>query len=71
MMSKDSIAFGNIPTWVSSDLDKGRQGEDIASQVLQSFVEMGFRTIYLVPPILKGGRRDYDAAQSVLESFRR
>lgn len=71
MMSRDSIGFGNIPTWVSSDLNKGRSGEDIASQVLQSFVKMGLRTIYLVPPILKGGLRDYDAAQSVIESFRR
>jgi hypothetical protein len=38
--------------------------------VLRSYVDEGFRSIYLVPPIMRGGRRDYEAAQRVIEAFR-
>ena len=70
LMTQDSIVFGNIPQWVTDDLAKGRSGADIALQVLRGFTDAGIRSIYLVPPILRGGRRDYEAAQAVLEAFR-
>lgn len=70
VMSPDSIVFGDIPAWVKSDLDKDRSGVDVALQVLGGFLDRGFRSIYLVPPILKGGRRDYEAAQRFLEAHR-
>ncbi len=56
--------------WVTDDLGRGRPGTEIAVKVLEAFVTAGFRTFYLVPPILRGGRRDYEAAQAVLEAFR-
>ena len=70
VMSLDSIVFGEVPGWVNEDLAKDRPAEDIALQVLGAFVDEGFRSIYLIPPILRGGQRDYDAAQRVLEAFR-
>jgi 5,10-methylenetetrahydrofolate reductase len=70
VLTTDSIVFGEVPEWVSSDLAKGRRGDDIAAQIVQQFVDEGFRSIYLVPPILKGGRRDYEAAQRVLAAFK-
>ena len=70
VMTGDSIVFGDIPGWVSDDLKKGRSGEDIALQVLTQFVEEGFKSIYLIPPIMRGGRRDYDAARRVIEGLR-
>ena len=39
-------------------------------QLTQGFRDAGFRTIYLIPPILRGGRRDYAAAQQVIEALR-
>ena len=71
VMAQDSIAFGNLPQWVADDLARGRSGGDIALEVLHGFVAAGFRSFYLVPPILRGGRRDYDAARAVLEAFDR
>ncbi len=71
IMTPDSLVLGKVPQWVTDDLAKGRAGEDIALEVLAKFTEHGFRSFYLVPPILRGGRRDYEAAQSVLEAFRR
>ena len=69
VMSTESIVFGNVPQWVTDDLEAGRSGPDIALQVLNDFAQAGIRSIYLVPPILRGGRRDYEAAQAVLEAF--
>ena len=70
VLTKESIVFGNVPAWVTDDLSQGRSGEDIALQVLRDFTNAGIKSIYLVPPILRGGRRDYEAAQAVLEAFR-
>ena len=70
VMVRESIPFGDIPQWVIDDLAKGRSGVDLALQVLHEFKEAGFRSFYLVPPILKGGLRDYEVAQAVVDAFR-
>ena len=70
VLTQDSIVFGDIPEWISEDLRKGRPGELIALQLLRQFVDDGFRSIYLIAPILRGGRRDYAAAQRVIEGFK-
>ncbi len=70
VMTPESIVFGDVPAWVTDDLESGRPGQDIATDVLGQFIDRGFRTIYLVPPILRGGRRDYETAQLVIEAAR-
>ena len=70
VVAQDGVIFSSVPQWVTDALKKGRSGEDIALQVLNQFSESGLRSIYLVPPIMRGGRRDYEAAQAVLEGFR-
>ena len=70
VMAPEGITFGNIPQWVTDDLEKGRPGRDIALQILDDFASAGLDTIYLVPPILRGGRRDYETTQAVLEMLR-
>ena len=67
VLTQDSIMLGSVPEWVTDDLAKARSGVDIALQVVASYARAGLRSIYLVPPILRGGRRDYEAAQAVLE----
>ena len=71
VMAPDGVVLGDVPEWVTRDLSGGRPGDEIAVQVLRDFVAAGFRSIYLVPPIMRGGRRDYEAAQRVIEAFRR
>lgn len=70
VMALEGIAFGNIPQWVTDDLEKGRSGRDIALQVVEDFTSAGIDTIYMVPPIMRGGRRDYETTQAVLEAVR-
>jgi len=68
VLDKDGIVLGNVPTQIRQELDGGKPGSDIAIELLQLYLEAGIRGVYLVPPILRGGARDYDAAQQVLES---
>ncbi|MCH7528502.1 MAG: methylenetetrahydrofolate reductase [Candidatus Marinimicrobia bacterium] len=69
VLDVDGIVLGNVPPGMRQELDGGRAGSDIAGELLQQYVEAGIRGVYLVPPILRGGARDYEAAQQVLESI--
>ena len=68
IMVKDGVLFSTVPATVRKDLEKGREGTDVALETLDRFVEEGVNRVYVVPPILKGGARDYEAAQTVLEA---
>lgn len=70
MMAQNGVSFAQVPQWVHDDLDRGRSPADIGIQTLTDFIAAGLRTIYLLPPILSGGRRDYAAAQYALERIR-
>lgn len=70
MMASDGLFFGELPKWVSRDLAAGRPGHDIAIQSVGELIDAGFRSIYLIPPVFKGGRRGYEAAQKVLAEFK-
>ena len=69
VMAPGSLALGDVPRRVTDDLAAGRPGADIAAQLVGELTDAGFRTFYLVPPILRAGRRDYDAAREVLARF--
>ena len=66
VLDKDGIVLGNVPPEMRQQLDEGRPGVDIAIELLRQFVDDGVRGVYLVPPILRGGARDYEAARQVL-----
>lgn len=69
ILTENNPVFSNIPSWVAQDLNKGRSGEDIACQTISNFIELGFNSIYLFPSVRRGGERDYEAAQRVMEAF--
>ena len=69
MVANNSIVFGEIPSWITDNLRRGREPVDISLEVLHSFLDEGFKSIYLTPPILKGGNRDYDSAQRIIKSI--
>jgi 5,10-methylenetetrahydrofolate reductase len=70
VLVKGGVLFSNVPDELSQELDKGRPGTDIALELLADLRELGIKRIYLIAPILKGGARDYKAAQAVLEAAR-
>ena len=71
VLDRDGIVLGDLPEGIKADLEKGRPGVEIAAEQLHAFLNAGIRGVYLVPPILRGGARDYEAAQRVLETIGR
>lgn len=70
ILEAGGILFSSVPQSVRDELEGGRRGADIALEMLQGLLSHGINRIYLVPPILRGGARNYDAAQEVLEAAR-
>jgi 5,10-methylenetetrahydrofolate reductase len=70
VLAPDGVIFSDVPRSVTEQLERGRSGVEIAVELIARFAEQGFRSIYLVPPIFRGGRRDYEAAQRVIEAAR-
>ena len=66
ILEADGIIFSSVPQEVRDQLAEGRTGVEIALELYQKFQESGLRNIYLVPPIRRGGARDYGAAREVL-----
>jgi 5,10-methylenetetrahydrofolate reductase len=69
VLIKDGVIFSHVPQGVRDDLERGRDGADIALELLDAYLGAGIDAIYLVPPILRGGARDYKAAGRVLEAI--
>ena len=67
---EDGVTFGDVPDWVTSDIRRGRSGEDIAVELASRYLELGYRSLYLLASVFRGGRRDYVACQRVIERVR-
>jgi 5,10-methylenetetrahydrofolate reductase len=63
VLEKESLIYGEMPTQVRRDLDQGRPGSEIAYELFESLRQEGLRGFYVIPPILRGGARNYDAAR--------
>ncbi len=70
VLVQGGLIFGDVPPAMKSDLERGRPGPEIALELLRSLMDAGCDAFYLIPPILKGGARDYEAAQRVLAALR-
>jgi 5,10-methylenetetrahydrofolate reductase len=66
VLTKDSLTLGSVPAAWREALEAGRSGADLAAEVLEGFYAAGLRALYVVPPILRGGARDYAATAAAL-----
>ncbi len=64
------IIFSSVPESIRQDLAKGRDGIELALEVLEQLQNFGINRIYLIPPIIKGGGRDYDVVKEMLAQAR-
>jgi len=71
ILEKDGIIFSSVPEEVRKDLEDGREGTNIALELLYNFLDFSIKRIYLVPPIRRGGARNYQAARQVLQEAKR
>jgi len=67
ILAPEGVLFHNVPQDLLRDLERGRDGVDIALETYALFREAGIGGVYLVSPILRGGARDYEAAGRFLD----
>lgn len=70
MLELGGISFGPVPARMQRDLERGRSGVEIALELYGRFRDYAIENIYLLPPIRRGGERDYGAAQEFLSTLR-
>ena len=66
ILEPGGVLFSSVPDGVREELEAGRSGVEIASELYGRFREAGLNDVYLVPPIRRGGARDYAAAREFL-----
>ena len=66
ILERDGVVFSAVPEQVSRELKQGRSGVEIALEQFQGYREAGLHNVYLVPPIRRGGARNYGAAREFL-----
>ena len=66
VLEQDGVLFSSVPDEVRQQLEQGRSGVDIALELYEAFRQEGIHNIYLVPPIRRGGARNYEAASEFL-----
>ena len=71
ILEQDGVLFSTVPDGVRNDLEAGRSGVDIAADLYKQFQEAGLHNTYLMPPIRRGGARNYNAARDFLTQARK
>ena len=66
ILENDGVVFTSVPPSIRSELERGRTGIDIALDLYEKFQDARLNNIYLMPPIKRGGIRNYDAAQEFI-----
>ena len=66
ILEPGGVLFSSVPEGVRGELEAGRSGVEIAMELYGRFREAGLANVYLMPPIRRGGARDYGAAREFL-----
>ena len=66
ILEPGGVLFSSVPDEVRQELESGRSGVEIAVELYGRFRAAGLNDVYLVPPIRRGGARDYAAAREFL-----
>ncbi len=67
ILEKDGVVFSSVPLAMRQELERDGPEVEMALDLYQAFREAELRNIYLVPPIRRGGARNYDAAREFLQ----
>ncbi|MBN18713.1 MAG: hypothetical protein CL758_04460 [Chloroflexi bacterium] len=71
MINKDSLYYDNISKSLSEKYNpKDSDGTIHTLKIIESFLEKGINSFYLIPPIYKNGLRDYKLANFVIDKIK-
>lgn len=70
LLKTDGIDFGNVPDRIRHEIWAGKSGMDVAKELALGLWAHGISTFYVIPTILRGGVRDYEAAAELIRYIR-
>jgi homocysteine S-methyltransferase len=70
VFAEGGLIFSSVPDAVRERVEAGEDGIKIAVDIYEQLRSAGINRFYLIPPILKGGHRDYQAAQNAIAAIR-
>lgn len=70
ILEKNGLSLSEVPDEVKKELEGGISGTQISIELVAEFLKQGLKGIYLVPPIRRGGSRDYEVVGEVVRAFR-
>lgn len=70
ILQQGGVIFSSVPEAVRAELAGGRAGVEMALDQVRLWQAADIRTFYLIAPILRGGARNYAAAQQVMATAR-
>jgi homocysteine S-methyltransferase len=71
VLQPEGVNFAAVPPSLRERLAAGETGVELALDLYAAFQKAGLHNIYLVPPIRRGGARDYGAARAFLSRVKR
>ena len=71
ILENDGVVFSSVPLSVRTELERGRSGVEIALDLYRNFRDARLNNIYLIPPIKRGGVRNYEAAREFISRIGR
>jgi 5,10-methylenetetrahydrofolate reductase len=64
------VDYGGVPAALRARVEAGEDGERIAIETAIALLEAGAEALFLLPPVARGGGRDYAAVARVLAGVR-
>ena len=71
LLTRDGLVFGAPPPRLVDEIAQGRPPADAAVEIAGALRDAGADAFYVVPPILKGGARDYEAARDAIAAIKK
>ena len=63
-------SFGHVPIKIKRELELGKSPTRVAYEFIEKALSDKFNCIYLLPPILPDGSRDYEEASNLIKTFK-
>tara|TARA_Y100000758_G_scaffold27355_1_gene18353 strand:+ start:2601 stop:3464 length:864 start_codon:yes stop_codon:yes gene_type:complete len=69
ILTRDGVTFSSVPMEFRDRVESGEDGVDIALSQWETLNRFGIDALYLVPPIARGGARDYNVAARFIKQL--
>ena len=69
ILTRGGVTFSSVPTEFRDRVESGEDGVDIALSQWETLKTFGIDALYLVPPIARGGARDYNVAARLVKQL--